>query len=108
MLLNTKMSGHAKLRVKCARKTITVRASTSTTNPSIQAKFASFLEKKKDLDRTRWEKIKEVSRTIDHIAKNDIKHTYDFIKEIHPDTQQREDKKETELKSVDLAEEETS
>ncbi len=102
MLLKSKLS----VNVRCTRKTTTVRASSTTQN--VQAKIAAFLERKKELDRTRWEKIKEISRTIDHIAKHDVKNTYDFIKDIHPEIQKRDDKKETELKSVDLAEEETS
>jgi hypothetical protein len=90
----------------CTRKQVVVRSSASNTQQGFQAKVSGFFDRKKELDRARWEKIKEISRTIDHIAKNDIKQTYDLLKEINP-IQQTEGKKENELKSVDLAEEET-
>jgi hypothetical protein len=100
-------------RVTCQRKTTVAKCSSdfTTTGKNVQAKFASFIEKKKELDRTRWEKIKEASRTIDHIAKNDVKQTFDLLKElnlVHPTNGQSEDKADTELKSVDLADEESS
>lgn len=86
---------------------VTTRAFNS--SKSFGTKFNSFLEKKREIDRMRWEKIKEISRTIDHIAKSDMKQTYDLVKELHPVVNQSEEKKETtELKSVDLADEETS
>lgn len=81
-----------------------MRCCSSKKTVDLQTKFNAFIDKKKEIDRTRWEKIKEISRTIDHIAKNDIKQTYDLLKSIP----QSDDKKEPELKSVDLAEEETS
>jgi hypothetical protein len=90
------------MKGSCTRKQVVVRSSSS----NFQAKVSGFFDRKKELDRARWEKLKEISRTIDHIAKNDIKQTYDLLKEINP-VQQTEGKKESELKSVDLAEEET-
>ena len=87
---------------QCHRHTLKCYASKTTSD--IQSKINGFLDKKKEIDRLRWEKLKEISRTIDHIAKNDIKQTYDLLKSV----QQSDSKKEPELKSVDLADEETT
>lgn len=87
------------------RNHVVVRATSSKFHQGFQAKVTDFFERKKEIDRARWEKLKELSRTIDHIAKNDIKHTYDLLKDINP-IQQEEGSKDNELKSVDLAEEE--
>jgi hypothetical protein len=89
----------------CTRKQVVVKSSASKFQQGFTTKLSGFFDKKKEIDRARWEKLKEISRTIDHIAKNDIKQTYDLLKDINP-IQQTEGKKENELKSVDLAEEE--
>lgn len=96
------------LATRGTQKTLVVKCNASKNNSNLQAKWNSFLDKKRELDRTRWEKLKEISRTFDHIVKNDIKQTYDLLKEIHPKVPQTDNTKEPELKSVDLADEETS
>jgi hypothetical protein len=48
------------------------------------ANFNAFVEKKKELDRSRWEKLKEAARVIDHIAKSDVKETFELLKSVAP------------------------
>ncbi len=52
--------------------------------PNFNAKVNAFVEKKKELDRSRWEKLKEASRVIDHIAKSDVKETIEIFKSLVP------------------------
>lgn len=109
MLLKSKFANNP----TCRKHTITVCCTQK--NSNIQSKFNAFIEKKRELDRSRWEKIKEISRTIDHIAKNDLKHTYDFIKTIHPvaeiegtEANKKDNGSNNGVKSVDLADEESN
>lgn len=63
--------------------TVSVRCE-SNKRPTLNAKFSAFIEKKKELDRSRWEKLKEASRVIDHIAKSDVKETVELLKSLAP------------------------
>ena len=63
--------------------TVSVRCE-SNKHKGFHAKFNAFIEKKKELDRSRWEKLKEASRVIDHIGKSDVKETIDILKSLAP------------------------
>jgi len=43
-----------------------------------------FIEKRKQVDNLRIERIKEIGNTIDHIAKNEFKQTVEIIGEVMP------------------------
>lgn len=62
---------------------MTVRCD-SNKRPIFNANFNAFIEKKKELDRSRWEKLKEATRVIDHIAKSDMKETFELLKSLAP------------------------
>lgn len=100
------------VRQGTSRRFISTRCCTDKTatnlSSNLSSKLSTLLEKKKEIDRTRWEKLKEISKTIDHIAKNDVKQTHELLKVISPVVGQPFDKKDTELKSVDLDEEVSS
>lgn len=63
--------------------TVSVRCE-STKLPKLTAKLNAFVEKKKEIDRSRWEKLKEATRVIDHIAKSDVKETVELFKSLVP------------------------
>ena len=47
-------------------------------------KLGDFVEKRKEIDKMRWEKVKEIGTTLDHIAKSEAKQTYEILNEILP------------------------
>lgn len=63
--------------------TVSVRCESSK-RPAWNAKLNAFIDKKKELDRSRWEKLKEAARVIDHVAKSDVKETVELFKSLSP------------------------
>jgi hypothetical protein len=47
-------------------------------------KFNEIVERRKELDKQRVERIKEIGSTIDHIAKSEVKHTGEILHEVLP------------------------
>jgi hypothetical protein len=48
------------------------------------ASFNDFIEKRKEVDRLRIERIKEIGNTIDHVAKSEVKQTVEIMSEVMP------------------------
>jgi len=46
--------------------------------------FSDVIAKRKDLDKLRIERIKEIGNTIDHIAKSEVKQTVEIMTEFLP------------------------
>jgi hypothetical protein len=108
MLHNSYTIRQSTFGAKTSRKHFVAKCCSEKHVTNIPSKLSSFFDKKKEIDRSRWEKVKEISRTIDHIAKSDVKQTYELLKELAPVVGQSVDKKDNELKSVDLEEEGSS
>ena len=46
--------------------------------------ISTIIDKRKELDKLRIERIKEIGNTLDHIAKSEIKQTVEIFSEIFP------------------------
>ena len=54
----------------------------SSTKPNTS--FNDFVEKRKEVDKLRIERIKEIGNTLDHVAKSEIKQTVEIMSEVMP------------------------
>ncbi len=54
------------------------------TRVSALPKLGDFVDKRKEIDKLRWEKVKEIGTTLDHIAKSEVKQSAEILNEILP------------------------
>ena len=54
--------------------------------------FTQITEKRKEIDKMRIERIKEIGNTLDHIAKEEVKQSLDMLKEFFPFVETLKDK----------------
>lgn len=59
-------------------------ATRATKKHKVNAFLSDLVEKRKEMDKKRLDRIKEIGKTLDHIAKDEAKHTVETIKTVLP------------------------
>lgn len=74
-IMQTRARTHTHANVVCA-------ASSPTPKPKFN--FNAALETRKNIDRKRAERLKEISKTLDHIARSEVSGTAETLKRVFP------------------------
>lgn len=67
-----------------ASKKMTARPNLMVHSSTKQNGFNDFVEKRKEVDKIRIERIKEIGNTFDHVVKSEIKQTVEIMSEVMP------------------------
>lgn len=75
---------HAKVAAKRHPRVVMCNATENNEKSSVKTTINNVVEKRKEVDRIRIDRIKEIGSSIDHIAKSEVKQTVEIMVEIMP------------------------